>query len=102
MVNTMLLLKPAVCDEDTVQGEYFLRSDFVASGDTKKYPPRPPGPESAAVIMYTSGSTGKPKGVVVKHNSIVAGIAAAEDKLQKRIQLGHARTRASAGGSHCT
>ena len=55
--------------------------DFVASGDTKKYPPSPPGPESAAVIMYTSGSTGKPKGVVVKHSSIVAGIAAAEDKL---------------------
>mmetsp|Transcript_3426 Transcript_3426/g.8148 ORF Transcript_3426/g.8148 Transcript_3426/m.8148 type:complete len:734 (+) Transcript_3426:178-2379(+) len=55
--------------------------DFVESGDTKKYPPVPPTPESAAVIMYTSGSTGKPKGVVVKHNSIVAGIAAAEDKL---------------------
>lgn len=52
--------------------------DFVASGDTKKYPPVPPTPESAAVIMYTSGSTGKPKGVVVKHNSIVAGIAGAE------------------------
>lgn len=55
--------------------------DFVASGDTEKYPIVNPDPESAAVIMYTSGSTGKPKGVVVKHSSIVAGIAAAEKKL---------------------
>lgn len=52
--------------------------DFVESGDTAKYPVVPPAPESAAVIMYTSGSTGKPKGVVVKHNSIVSGISAAE------------------------
>ena len=52
--------------------------DFIASGDTDKYPVVPPAPESAAVIMYTSGSTGKPKGVVVKHSSIVAGLAAAE------------------------
>jgi len=55
--------------------------DFVASGDTTKYPVVPPAPESAAVIMYTSGSTGKPKGVVVKHSSVVAGIAAAERSL---------------------
>jgi len=55
--------------------------DFVASGDTAKYPVIPPTPESASVIMYTSGSTGKPKGVVVKHSAIVAGIAAAEMKL---------------------
>lgn len=55
--------------------------DFVASGDTTKYPVIPPTPESAAVIMYTSGSTGKPKGVVVKHSSIVSGIAGAEIKL---------------------
>eukprot|EP00536_Pseudo-nitzschia_multiseries_P002171 jgi/Psemu1/322429/estExt_fgenesh1_pg.C_290001 len=55
--------------------------DFVESGDTAKYPVVPPAPESAAVIMYTSGSTGKPKGVVVKHSSVVAGIAAAEAKL---------------------
>jgi len=56
--------------------------DFVASGDTAKYPVRAAAPESAAVIMYTSGSTGKPKGVVVKHSAIVAGIAAAEIKLK--------------------
>mmetsp|Transcript_23753 Transcript_23753/g.50508 ORF Transcript_23753/g.50508 Transcript_23753/m.50508 type:complete len:736 (-) Transcript_23753:229-2436(-) len=55
--------------------------DFVASGDTSKYPVIPPAAESAAVIMYTSGSTGKPKGVVVKHSSIVSGIAAAESAL---------------------
>jgi len=52
--------------------------DFVASGDTTKYPVIPPTAESAAVVMYTSGSTGKPKGVVVKHSAIVAGISAAE------------------------
>lgn len=52
--------------------------DFVETGDTSKYPVVPPAPESAAVIMYTSGSTGKPKGVVVKHSSIVAGVAAGE------------------------
>ena len=56
-------------------------ADFVASGDTSKYPVIPPTADSAAVIMYTSGSTGKPKGVVVKHSAIVAGIAAAESKL---------------------
>lgn len=55
--------------------------DFVASGDTTKYPVVSPTPESAAVIMYTSGSTGKPKGVVVKHSAIVAGLAAAEGAL---------------------
>ena len=55
--------------------------DFVALGDTAKYPVIPPTPESAAVIMYTSGSTGKPKGVVVKQSAIVAGCAAAEPKL---------------------
>jgi len=55
--------------------------DFVASGDTAKYPVIPPTPESAAVIMYTSGSTGKPKGVVVKQSAIVAGCAAGERKL---------------------
>jgi len=52
--------------------------DFVESGDTTKYPVVPPSPESAAVIMYTSGSTGKPKGVVVKHKSVVAGLASAD------------------------
>ena len=36
--------------------------DFIVSGDTDKFPPTPPKPDTAAVIMYTSGSTGKPKG----------------------------------------
>jgi len=55
--------------------------DFVASGDTKAYPPTPPKPDSCAVIMYTSGSTGKPKGVVITHRQIVGAIAAAEVSL---------------------
>lgn len=46
--------------------------DFVASGDTVKFPPTPPKADTTAVIMYTSGSTGKPKGVVLTHGHIVA------------------------------
>ena len=46
--------------------------DFVQSGDVEKYPPTPPKPDTAAVIMYTSGSTGKPKGVVLTHKHVVA------------------------------
>lgn len=37
--------------------------DFCKSGNTKAFPPRPPTPDSCAVIMYTSGSTGKAKGL---------------------------------------
>lgn len=36
--------------------------EYIASGNTDKYPPTPPKPDTPAVIMYTSGSTGKPKG----------------------------------------
>ena len=36
--------------------------EYIASGNTEKYPPTPPKPDTPAVIMYTSGSTGKPKG----------------------------------------
>ena len=50
--------------------------EFIASGDTTKYPPNPPKPSSMAVLMYTSGSTGKPKGVVITHAQIVSAIAA--------------------------
>lgn len=56
--------------------------DFVESGDTDKYPVRPPSPEMAAVVMYTSGSTGKPKGVVIKHSAILGGVAAAETRIK--------------------
>jgi len=51
--------------------------DFVASGDTQAYPPVPPKPDTAAVVMYTSGSTGKPKGVLLKHAAVVAAAASA-------------------------
>lgn len=50
--------------------------DFVSSGDTSKYAPTPPTPETMAVLMYTSGSTGKPKGVVISHKQVVAAVAA--------------------------
>jgi len=56
--------------------------DFVKSGDTAKYSPRPPKATSTAVIMYTSGSTGKPKGVVISHESIVACAAAGHRELK--------------------
>lgn len=62
----------------------FSFDEFVASGDTAKYPVTPPPPESTAVIMYTSGSTGKPKGVVIKHSCIIAGAASAEYLLNLR------------------
>jgi long-chain acyl-CoA synthetase len=52
--------------------------EFVASGDTEKYPATPPAATSTAVIMYTSGSTGKPKGVVITHACVAAGAASAE------------------------
>jgi len=50
--------------------------DFIASGDTKAFPPSPPSSDTMAVLMYTSGSTGKPKGVVITHGQIVAAISA--------------------------
>lgn len=56
----------------------FSFDEFVASGDTSKYPVSPPTPDTTAVIMYTSGSTGKPKGVVIKHASVTGGAASAE------------------------
>jgi long-chain acyl-CoA synthetase len=40
----------------------FSFEEFVAAGDTSKYPVVAPSPKTTAVIMYTSGSTGKPKG----------------------------------------
>jgi long-chain acyl-CoA synthetase len=52
--------------------------DFVASGDTTKYPPVPPKGNSCAVVMYTSGSTGKPKGVVITHKEVNAVVASAD------------------------
>jgi long-chain acyl-CoA synthetase len=53
--------------------------DFVASGDTKKYPPTPPKPDTFAVVMYTSGSTGKPKGVIISHAQAVATCSSISD-----------------------
>mmetsp|Transcript_20848 Transcript_20848/g.30557 ORF Transcript_20848/g.30557 Transcript_20848/m.30557 type:complete len:716 (+) Transcript_20848:45-2192(+) len=54
---------------------------FVASGDTAKYPPTPPKPDTCAVLMYTSGSTGKPKGVVVQHKHLVAVVGAVKREI---------------------
>lgn len=50
--------------------------EFVALGDTTKYPPTPPEPSTCAVVMYTSGSTGKPKGVVITHSQVL-GVSSA-------------------------
>lgn len=58
--------------------QIFSFEDFVATGDTAKYPVNAPSPDTTAVIMYTSGSTGKPKGVVITHKSTLAGAASAE------------------------
>ncbi|CAB9506649.1 chain acyl-CoA synthetase 9, chloroplastic [Seminavis robusta] len=55
--------------------------DFCAGGDTEKFPPTPPEPDTTAVIMYTSGSTGKPKGVVITHRCIVGACAAGDIEL---------------------
>lgn len=67
--------------------------EFVASGDTTKFPPTPPKADSTAVIMYTSGSTGKPKGVVITHRSITACVAAGDIELGiqkcKDVYLGY-------------
>lgn len=52
--------------------------DFCKSGDTAKFPPTPPEPDTCAIVMYTSGSTGKPKGVVITHRQIVAACAAGD------------------------
>lgn len=56
--------------------------DFLASGDTEKYPPTPPKGGTCGVIMYTSGSTGKPKGVVITHEQMSAAIASSEIALE--------------------
>lgn len=66
--------------------------DFVSNGDTSKYAPTPPTPETMAVLMYTSGSTGKPKGVVISHKQVVAAIAAGMHTLEFRagdVYLGY-------------
>jgi long-chain acyl-CoA synthetase len=60
-------------DLPTVPGVTIISfDDFVASGNVKAFPPTPPKPQTAAVVMYTSGSTGKPKGVMITHSQIVA------------------------------
>lgn len=68
-------------------------NDFVAGGDTAKYPPTPPTEDTTAVVMYTSGSTGKPKGVVISHSSVAtcAGAAAPAFELEegKDVYLGY-------------
>jgi long-chain acyl-CoA synthetase len=58
--------------------QIFSFEEFIAKGDTVKYPVTPPSPKTIAVIMYTSGSTGKPKGVVIAHECVLGGCAAAE------------------------
>ena len=67
--------------------------DFVSMGDTSKFPPTPPKPETCAVIMFTSGSTGKPKGVVVTHKNLLATVAGAIHslgvKLGEDVYLGY-------------
>lgn len=56
--------------------------DFVASGNVTAFPPTPPKPQTAAVVMYTSGSTGKPKGVMITHSQIVACAASVDVALE--------------------
>ena len=62
----------------------FSMGEFIASGDTKAFPPTPPKADSTAVVMYTSGSTGKPKGVIVTHRQIVGACASGEIALGVR------------------
>jgi len=58
--------------------------DFCQSGNTAKYKPVPPKPDTTAVIMYTSGSTGKPKGVVITHRNVAASVTSVDLALQIR------------------
>lgn len=52
--------------------------EFVASGDTKAFPPTPPTPQTVAIAMATSGSTGKPKSVIINHAQVTAVVGAAD------------------------
>jgi len=77
-LKTVIYTNDIVAPGDTspvpsVKGVTFISfDDFVAKGDTKKFPKSPPKAESEAVVMYTSGSTGKPKGVIITHKNALA------------------------------
>nr|POE78086.1 long-chain-fatty-acid--coa ligase 2 [Quercus suber] len=46
-------------------------------GETNPIEAVKPKPDDLACIMYTSGTTSTPKGVLIKHRSVVAGVAGA-------------------------
>ncbi len=78
-IKTIIYTSDAVAKDDVIvvpvapSGVTIVSfEDFVASGDIDTFPPTPPSPKTAAVVMYTSGSTGKPKGVIISHEQIVA------------------------------
>eukprot|EP00658_Telonema_sp_P-2_P062352 TRINITY_DN51011_c0_g1_i1.p1 TRINITY_DN51011_c0_g1~~TRINITY_DN51011_c0_g1_i1.p1 ORF type:complete len:321 (+),score=56.82 TRINITY_DN51011_c0_g1_i1:2-964(+) len=53
-VNSPLLFKPVVCDEDSIQGNFFLRSDFAASTSAHGHAPK--GVMESPVFEVGSGA----------------------------------------------